>query len=239
MQGNVVGVDVQVHGVGPYHVQPLSLVWDVDIPPPIDMDVDEEDAQRVDEGSGEEEHHPLDEEAEKADVDDEALMDGLPDGAEGWEMIQDSSIEGSEIKAPRSGEGERDEAGVDDDRTASKQTSTRKIDPTKSDVLGFVKDTETRLREGFVFLPGQEWDGEVSDRYVELELVQPNGRLTRPGACMLTYASKVMKESTHPNAGIVAKLNTNGVDGFARKAMEIDPEEVKADEDGFLEGFLN
>lgn len=170
-----------------------------------------------------------------ADLDDSELVDELPDGSEGWGLIEESSLEDAADEARAAAEKAGSDAGSGDGSKSKRSPS--QIEPTKSDILGFVKETSAALEDGEVFLPGQEWQDDPPERYLELDLVQPDGRLTRPGACMLTYASKVMKEASAPRASIVARLNSEGVDGFARRALEIDPEDVES-EDGFLDGFL-
>ncbi len=148
----------------------------------------------------------------------DGFVEGLPDSSEVLEVVEDDQLTASGSVEPRGND------------TAEDGFSTAKpSEPTKSDVLGFIRETKD-VEEGNIYLPGESWSDRPIARYVEIELVQGSGRLTRPGACILCYASKMMAEASSPQTELIAMLNAEGVTGFARRAFEIDPEEAKVEE---------
>lgn len=161
--------------------------------------------------------------SERAHRSDEGFVDELSEGSEALEVAEGDGFEPD-------GSAEQDDADAD-----SFEVSRKPPNPLKSDVLGFVQATDD-IEEGSLYLPGERWCDRPPARYVEIELVHEDGRLTRPGACILCYASKVMSGSRSPKMEVVGQLNAEGVDEFARRAFEIDPEEAKMGDgiDGLL-----
>lgn len=230
--------------------------------------VKKESARADDGGNGSTETEEIDDTDDDArrDTDTQDVLDGLPDGSEGWgyieqssERIDDGETEDGADVLDADTESDTDEDADTDtedipntellEKAASSDVPKHEVSKAldradlplgKGAVTAFVRGCDSGVTGGS-FAPGDGWKNSIGDEYeefVEIGWIEDDGSLTAQGASVLGYARDVMENADGTDAALVGHLNSNGVEIFFEEALWRGPDEP-GDDRGFLSRLLD